>query len=509
MRILVWHGWLLEGTGSNVYTARTVEIWRRQGHDVVVLCQEPHPERLPFLDAWATVGTLDALRPLPAEPAPGRAILVRPDIGDLLPVFVYDEYEGFRVKTFVELTAEELEAYLSANTDAIRRAAEWHRSELAVIGHAVPGPAAARRALGRIPYVAKMHGSDIEYAIRAQRRYVELAEEGLAGAAAITGSSRDVLDRLVEAVPSAPRRMLVVPPGVETDRFTPRDRREALLETADRLEADPALERGRTEEITRATAEALRRRDARDLHRLAARYDQRAPDRDAPGRLRALAEERGPVVGYLGKLIPQKGVDLLLAGLPLVEPRPRALIVGFGTFREWLEALVLALDAGDAGAVRFILDQGAMTAAPTDEEVAAGRGMAPDVAFTGVLDHRYAPEAVAALDVLVVPSVLEEAFGMVALEGTAAGALPLMARHSGLAEIAQALETEVGEPELLSFEPGPGATRRLAGGLTRLLAIPEPHRRELRGALVALVADRWGWERTADGLLEAAHAAQG
>ena len=42
------------------------------------------------------------------------------------------------------------------------------------------------------------------------------------------------------------------------------------------------------------------------------------------------------------------------------------------------------------------------------------------------------------LDVLVVPSVMHEAFGMVAVEGAAAGALPLVARHSGLAEIGRA-----------------------------------------------------------------------
>ena len=43
-----------------------------------------------------------------------------PDIGGLLPVFVADRYEGFEVKTFPELSDEELDRYLEANVAAVR-----------------------------------------------------------------------------------------------------------------------------------------------------------------------------------------------------------------------------------------------------------------------------------------------------------------------------------------------------------------------------------------------------
>ena len=39
-------------------------------------------------------------------------------------------------------------------------------------------------------------------------------------------------------------------------------------------------------------------------------------------------------------------------------------------------------------------------------------------------------------DITVVPSVFPEAFGMVAAEAAAAGSIPLVANHSGLAEVA-------------------------------------------------------------------------
>ena len=45
MRILLWHGYLLGGTGSNVYTRQLARAWSRAGHDVTVFCQDPAPER--------------------------------------------------------------------------------------------------------------------------------------------------------------------------------------------------------------------------------------------------------------------------------------------------------------------------------------------------------------------------------------------------------------------------------------------------------------------------------
>ncbi len=127
-----------------------------------------------------------------------------------------------------------------------------------------------------------------------------------------------------------------------------------------------------------------------------------------------------------------------------------------------------------------------------------------DVTFTGRLDHRYAPGALAAMDVLVVPSIMDEAFGMVALEGAASGALPLVARHSGLAEIAEALEAEVGRPGLLSFEPGSGVVAALADGLDRLVELDPDERGRIRDAVVSFVTRTWSWRHTAERLLSVA-----
>jgi glycosyltransferase involved in cell wall biosynthesis len=457
------------------------------------------------VDATAVVdgGGVGDLTPLATREAAGRCVLLRPAIGRLLPVFVLDAYEGFDVRRFVDLTDDELDAYLARNVEAMRAAVSWHRSEVVVAGHAVPGGAIARRALGPRSYVLKIHGSDVEYAMRPQRRYVELAREGFVDAIALAGSSRDVLRRCAELVPGIEGISQVVYPGVDADDFTPRDRREALLDLARRLDADPSTAAGRPAALDERLADAVDERDAGALDELARGYDQTVPDPSAAAVLRRLADAERPLVGFFGKLIPQKGVDLLLAALTRSDAAPDALVIGFGLGRERLAALWRAIRTGDEGALAWLLS------APGSGVERADVGRIPpssEVAFVGRLDHRYAPDALAALDVLVVPSVMDEAFGMVAAEGASAGALPLVARHSGLAEVAGALEAHVGEPGLFSFEPGSDAPGRIAAGIDRLLEIPPVERRAIGRSLSAFVRTEWSWRATADRLLALATA---
>ena len=59
MKILLWHGYLLTGSGSNVYTANVAREWRSAGHDVVIMCQGRRTSELGFVDEELEV---DALR---------------------------------------------------------------------------------------------------------------------------------------------------------------------------------------------------------------------------------------------------------------------------------------------------------------------------------------------------------------------------------------------------------------------------------------------------------------
>jgi glycosyltransferase involved in cell wall biosynthesis len=106
----------------------------------------------------------------------------------------------------------------------------------------------------------------------------------------------------------------------------------------------------------------------------------------------------------------------------------------------------------------------------------------------------------------VVPSTFPEAFGMVAVEAAACGALPLSAAHSGLAEVTRQLREAVGEPvrPLLSFERTPRAIEEIAQKLTRWLSMPPGEREEARRALSEEARRRFGWEGVARRVIAAA-----
>src|SRR5690349_4080370 len=112
MRVLIFHGYLLHGTGSNVYNANLAAALVRLGHEVHLLCQDRAPDALPFVDA---VGDWDggslAVRTL-REPV--RCTVYRPALAGLLPVYVADRYEGIEARPYPDCTDAEIAAYVEA-----------------------------------------------------------------------------------------------------------------------------------------------------------------------------------------------------------------------------------------------------------------------------------------------------------------------------------------------------------------------------------------------------------
>src|SRR3954463_6918581 len=126
MRVLVFHGYLLRGTGSNIYNASLVPALARLGHDVHLLCQDRHASELPWVDRFGEWrdGSMKVEDASGDSPGEGSVTVYVPDIGGLLPVYVKDEYEVFDVKTFAELSDEELDGYIRANVAAVKEVAE-------------------------------------------------------------------------------------------------------------------------------------------------------------------------------------------------------------------------------------------------------------------------------------------------------------------------------------------------------------------------------------------------
>jgi glycosyltransferase involved in cell wall biosynthesis len=509
VRVLIFHGYLLRGTGSNVYNANLSAALVRLGHEVHLLSQERAPEEFDFVDA---VGNWDggALR-VTTRREPARCTVYRPDIVGLLPVYVPDRYEGTEARVFPELSAAELERYLERNVAAVAEVAARVKPDVALANHLVMGPLILARALAGtgVPYAVKVHGSALEYTVKPHPRFLAHAREGVAAARAVLVGSRHTAESLWAAVgdPTLEPRTRLGPPGVDVAAFGPREPAAAaagLRALAERLAAETPAEAG---------ADGF----ARDPAGAAAALAAFEPGRDR-------------LVAFVGKLIVSKGIDLLLAAWPLVlarVPAARLVVVGVGGWSDAALGLVRALGAGDLEAARAVGDAGRepeggpraplrhllafLDGIEADPDlraayVAAAAGLPEHVVFAGRLEHAELVDVLPACEALVVPSTFPEAFGMVAAEAAAAGALPVSAEHSGLAELSRVLAAAVPPPARpwLAFPVDDDAVEALASRLLGWLEAPAELRSQTRAALVATARERYSWEGVANGVIAAA-----
>jgi glycosyltransferase involved in cell wall biosynthesis len=500
VRVLIFHGYLLRGTGSNVYNASVATALARLGHAVHLLCQDRRVPELSWVDRVGTwVDGELRVEAADARSGAGTVTAYLPDIGDLLPVYVADEYEGFRVKTFPELTPAELDAYLDANVAAVLDVvSSLGGVDAALANHLVMGPVILARA--GLRFVAKIHGSALEYTVKPHpERFMSYALEGTKAAAGVLVGSGHTAGSLWRALddPELPAKTRLGPPGVDTELFTPIPRSEAGRRLR-QLAADLRATGGEESSWDRAPAAAA----------------------DAVERL---ADAGGPRVVFVGKLIVSKGIDLLLAAWPLVHaanPGARLLVVGFGEYEEATRRLWAALEAGDLTAVEEIAARGwaleGGMEAPLSmltaflrrlpqgyaEDAAAAAG---SVAFAGRLEHDEVGRLVPAADAVTMPSTFPEAFGMVAAEAASAGTPPVSAHHSGLAEVSRAL-AEALPPEassLVSFDLDDRAVESLASRINGWLGLDPQIRDQALKSLREVAARNWSWEGVARGILAA------
>jgi glycosyltransferase involved in cell wall biosynthesis len=137
-----------------------------------------------------------------------------------------------------------------------------------------------------------------------------------------------------------------------------------------------------------------------------------------------------PVVGYVGRLVEEKGVDLLIRAMDDADLEARLLVVGDGPARAGLQRLV------------------------------ADHARRLEAHFTGAVADAEIPHYLATMDVLVLPSRTTvrwaEQFGHVLIEAMAAG-VPVVGSASG------AIPEVVGDAGLIIAEGDAGALRRALG----------------------------------------------
>lgn len=354
MHLVVVHGYILSGTGSNIYSANVAKTWKKQGHAVTVVCQDPFADQLPFVDEFYN-GT-DKIPSTP--PAPGTIRVVVPDINGLLLVYNYDRYPRYEVKTMVECTIAEIDANIDATAEGLRRVVQ-QGVDLVLTNHIILSPVIASRATRHTntPYVCKLHGSAMLFSLKPRAEELKpYAIEGLRNCHKIIAGTKCVADVALEILKEEKddigleKKLVIVPPGLDPDVFQAGgevDEQQNLFLASARefIKRKPNGRKASKITLPHYTAQDLNNK----LGEIADSYDQRAIDADLPDRWIPYREGE-PIICYFGNFLDTKGVGEILTAFPSILkriPKARLLLIGFGRYREHLEGMIQALKDGD------------------------------------------------------------------------------------------------------------------------------------------------------------------
>ncbi|MDX6595414.1 MAG: hypothetical protein QOI72_796 [Solirubrobacterales bacterium] len=454
MRVLLFHGYMLRGTGSNIYNVNLARALARLGHEVHLLCQD---------------------REVKIE----GVEIHNPDIHGLLPVYVKDPYEGFEVKAFPELTEAELDRYIEANVAAVREvAAATGGFDAALANHLVMGPAILARA-GAGPFAAKIHGSALEYTVKPHPRFLPYAEEGMRAASGVLVGSGHTAKSLWAALPEVPalrEKTRLGPPGVDLSTFRPLEPGGGGPRTYT-SPAGPHPPGSRRKDLVVFVGKLI---VSKGVDLLIAAW---------PLVRSAHPQARLQIAGF-GEY--EDGLRRLLGALDRGDLNDAREVARLGR----------ALEGGEERPLPILA---AFLADPPPGYMEAAKGIADSIDLVGRLEHDQVAELLPRAEALVMPSTFPEAFGMVAVEAAACGTLPVSAGHSGMLEVSRQLAESLpaGVGRLTSFPVEAGAVEAIADRLGAWLALPEAKRQAARQALVETVARLWSWQGVARGVLAA------
>ncbi|MBW3630509.1 MAG: glycosyltransferase [Gemmatimonadetes bacterium] len=533
--ICVLHGYLLEGSGSNLWTRSVVESLCRDGETVHLMAQENHPERYPFVSEarhYHPDGAVETFYRNPGGGVAGCCILHKPVLGATLPVYVWDRYEEFsRVVPMVDLGDEEVESYLEKNVRALTRIVRDNGVTAIHANHAVLMSVVAQRVSEAegIPFAIMPHGSALEYAVKRDPRFLRLGTEAFTAARLVFVHGDEMRARVHAIFPNVPgleEKMLDLHLGVDTSQFEPVPRAERPRKAAQLMESLAGLPRGRTPAQTDAMLAGLRGDLAgatlQDALAIGRDFVSKVPDAELEVKLGAIDWKADATLLYVGRLISAKGVQEVIAALPLLlerTPKLRLVLVGHGPLREPLEAMVWALEHGERALFEQIVAEGrALEGDPEGEgggqeltKVALFLGALRErgeldayyeagqrhvrrdkVIFTGYLTHRELRYLFPCCDAAVFPSLVKEAGPLVFLEALASGAFPLGTYFGGMKasidSVAEALPPEVAEA--MKLDPAPENTvADIVRHVPRALEVGERYKE----ALFRVARDRYDW----------------
>jgi len=527
--IAILHGYLLEGSGSNLWTRSIIRSLCENGHTVHLMCQENHPELYDFINTvieYQPDGTRETLFDRQSVYS-GRCIMHKPRLGDTLPVYVGDKYEEFsNPQPMVQLDNAEIEKYLDDNIRVLGEVVEAYQIQVIHANHAVLMSVVAERVAEtkRIPYAIMPHGSAIEYAVKKDKRFFDLAESAFRNAQRIYVIGDEIRSRIKKLFPELPlveAKMMDLNLGVDTTLFNPvkvQERKATIQELIGLLKQ---VKRGKTHSQEQHLRERIKadisQQPLQEIVRVSSSYNAKLTDESVEKKLKMINWEQEKIILFVGRLIASKGLHSVITALPEIlsaEPNTRLIIVGHGPQREVMEALIWALQNGHKELVLKLVDWGReledngnepleetqqyfmqlRSSGKLDNYFQKAQQYLDDhrIVFTGYLTHKELCKLFPVCDVAVFPSVVPEAGPLVFLEAMASGCFPIGTYFAGMAasidSVSHAIPPEI--TELMKLSPQADHTvRDIANHITKALHIPEAYKESLRSVTI----EKYDW----------------
>ena len=467
----VLHAFFLEGTGSNVWTRSIVRSLCENGETVHLVCQENHPENYDFVAEHHYYSGKDLVETKLRRNVPykGKCIIHQPQL-DVLPVFAWDKYEGFpNAIPMTELPNSTIEDYIERNIKVVLKIINDYRLTAIHVNHAVLLSVVAHRVnqVTSTPYAIMPHGSAIEYAIKRDRRFLDLSIPPFESAKKIFVVSEEMKNRVLhifQAMPNIHKKMIMLKLGVDTSMFKPvlpELRNQNIKKLCEKLKH---VSRGKSNHqsniLRKSLKPGLQIMEIRKIISMTNDYPTKHPDDDVEFKLKRIDWNNDKIIVFVGRLISNKGIQSIIATLPLIldlHPNVKLIVAGSGPLREIMETLLWALENDKSELVNRIIAWGKSLEKNLDYKLSfedissfynqlennnelnsyyekAKRNISTDkVIFTGYLGHEELSYLYPCCDVAVFPSVVMEAGPLVFLEALASGCFPLGTYFGGMA----------------------------------------------------------------------------
>ena len=534
MHLVLVHGYLLSGTGSNIYSANVAKTWKSLGHAVTVVCQDRKAGTLDFVDE-CFIGTDN----IPTSaPRPGSIRVVVPDIDDLLLVYVYNAYDGFTVKAMGDsgCSFAEIDNHIEKTAVGLRKVLAQGADRI-LTNHAILSPVIAKRACEgtQVPYDVKIHGSSIYFSLKERPELIKYAAEGLAHSEKIVAGTA-YISRLLDNTFAEysdeiglRRKCVIIPPGMDPNMFQLVDSvAENQQRFLDKIKTFMARKpQGRQAAKVTLPSNPVRVEDLHgSLRVLAGTYDQWAVDADLLERWPKIVEGE-PIIISFGTYLNTKGIGELVASFPAIlqkVPKARLLLIGYGPYREHMEGMLSSFESGNVESFIAFCQAGSFLDSSSDQLQSIFRKLSPEerqrITVTGITEHSQLSEILPIASVSIVATKGAEAFGMVMVESMSSGVLPLGNYHSGLADVLDVVKNA--DPSLeavMHMDPKPGGKFEFADGSYIVEELPkrvikaleylypngyEDHsrRRQISQKLRSIAVENFSWTKICKALSE-------